>query len=445
MVWFRRDLRLRDQGALAAAGQDQILPLFVLDPRLLRAVGARRRGRLAASLAALDASLRNAGADGLVVRTGAPDEVVTEAARSVSARSVLYSADFSPFGRRRDRGVAAALAGAGIGFEAADTPYLHAPGDVLTGAGSGYSVFTPYYRSWAQRPVPDPVAAPPPTFVRGVAGEELPRSQQAVPAGEERAADLLDRFVATGLAAYRDDRNRPDLDGTSRLSAALHFGELHPRTILARAGGEAGAAFVRQLAWRDFYADVLFHNPAAGTTNVDRRFDAVPWVQGGDADRLFGHWSSGRTGYPFVDAGMRQLAETGWLHNRVRMVVASFLTKDLLIDWRRGADWFMQNLLDADVANNALGWQWTAGTGTDAAPYFRVFNPVLQGLKFDPDGDYVRRYIPELRHLPGAAVHEPWRLPDGYAHGYVPRLVDHGEARAEALRIYDLVKAASRS
>ncbi len=444
VVWFRRDLRLHDHGALAAAQGHDVVPLFVIDPRLWRGAGALRRSRLLVSLRSLDAEIRGAGGPGLVVRTGDPARVVVDAARGAGADHVLFSEDFGPYGRRRDAAVAAALRAAGAELAATDTAYLHAPGSIVTGGGSGYSVFTPYYRAWAARATPAPMDGVDTVFSGALATEEIPPPEVDVPGGEAHAADQLDSFAESGLDAYAAARNRPDLDSTSRLGAALHFGELHPRTVVARVGGVGGpaAAFVRQLCWRDFYADVLHRIPSATSQNINRRFDRMPWITGEAADDLFASWAAGQTGYPFVDAGMRQLAATGWMHNRVRMVVASFLTKDLLIHWNRGARWFLEHLLDADVANNALGWQWTAGTGTDAAPYFRVFNPVLQGLKFDPDGDYVRTFVPELRHLPAAAAHEPWRYPDGYAHGYARRIVDHAEARSEALRIYDGIKAA---
>lgn len=441
VVWFRRDLRLTDQGVLAAAAAaaEPILPLFVIDQAIWSTAGPRRRSRLAASLQSLDEDIRNLGGTGLVVRTGDPRVEVPAAAAAVGANTVLHTSESTPYGRLRDVAVGEELTAAGVGFEPADSPYLHAPGEVLTGSGSGYSVFTPYYRSWAARPTPVPIDVPELSFVSGVSGDPVPEPEVEVMGGEGLARAELSGFVADRVDSYGSQRNRPDLTATSRLGAALHFGEIHPRTVVAEVG-TAGEAFVRQLCWRDFYADVLYRIPQARDENVDRRFDVVPWQTGPAADDMFQRWATGTTGYPFVDAGMRQLVGTGWMHNRVRMVVASFLTKDLIIDWRRGARFFLQHLEDGDVANNALGWQWTAGTGTDAAPYFRVFNPVLQGLKFDPQGDYVRKYVPELAHLTGKAVHEPWSHADGYAHGYCERMVDHAEAREEALRIYEAVK-----
>jgi deoxyribodipyrimidine photo-lyase len=445
IVWFRRDLRLTDHGGLDAAVGHEVVPVFVVDPRLWRSAGPVRRSRLVASLRALDAGIRERGGAGLVVRRGPPAEVVPDAAAELGAERVLHASEHTPYGRTRDAAVRVRLRQRGIALVAADSPYLHPPGEVRTAAGGPYSVFTPYYRAWSALPLPPPF---PGTEVQFAAapGDGLPQLERDVPGGEPVARASLAAFARLRLDRYDVDRNRPDRDATSQLGAALHFGELHPRSVVAAVGGPsgAGAGFVRQMCWRDFYADVMHRQPEAATDNIDRRFDRMPWLVGDEADRLFQAWAQGRTGYPFVDAGMRQLAQSGWMHNRVRMVVASFLTKDLLIHWNRGAAWFLRHLLDADVANNALGWQWTAGTGTDAAPYFRVFNPVLQGLKFDSDGDYVRRFVPELAHLPGASVHEPWRHPGGYEHGYPERIVDHAEARAQALGIYEQIKAPSR-
>ena len=431
VVWFRRDLRLGDHRAVAAADATPAVGLFVLDPVLLASAGPVRTRRLFGSLNSLANDLA-AGGGRLVLRTGDPRQVVPQVAVEAGAEQVLVSGDFAPYGLRRDRDVASALDDAGRVLRSADTPYLHAPGSVTKSDGHPFSVFTPFYRAWDQLPVPGPADGHP-QWRADLDSDPIPTGDPGV--GEAAALERLDQFVSGPVAEYDRDRNRTDLAGTSGLSAALRFGEIHPRTIVAAAGG---GGFVRQLCWRDFYADVLFRRPDAAWGNVDRRFDALPWV---DDDERFRVWCDGLTGYPMVDAGMRQLAATGWMHNRTRMVVASFLTKDLMIAWQRGARWFLDHLRDGDIANNSMGWQWTAGTGMDPSPYYRVFNPVLQGLKFDPDGDYVRRYVPELRHLHGSAVHEPWNHPDGYAHGYPRRIVDHAEARAAALAAYEVVKS----
>jgi deoxyribodipyrimidine photo-lyase len=437
LVWFRRDLRLSDNAAVAGASSPAV-GLFVVEDSLWRPAGPRRRAYLAASLRELDAGIRRTGGAGLVVRMGRSADQVPRVAADVGATRVLAAADFSPFGVARDAAVAVALAPVGVALDMRDSPYLHAPGVVRRDNGAPYSVFTPYFRAWSELPVHEPFAT---ASLRwsGAPGEPLPPTDLSPGvAGEHAAVERARRFAAERADRYPVDRNRPDRAGTSLLGPALHFGEIHPRTILA--GRPPGPEFVRQLAWRDFYADVLYRLPQAAWTSVDRRFDHVDWRDGADAGELLRVWTSGQTGYPFVDAGMRQLDRDGWMHNRVRMVVASFLTKDLLIEWQHGASWFLQHLTDADIASNSLGWQWAAGTGMDAAPFHRVFNPVLQGRRFDPEGDYVRRFVPELAHLPGVAVHEPWSHPDGYLHGYPQRVVDHAAARRTALAEYASVR-----
>ena len=259
--------------------------------------------------------------------------------------------------------------------------------------------------------------------------------------GEDAALSAWREFRRTALADYPTDRDRPDLAGTSRLSAYLHWGAVHPRTVLADlAADPPGAeAFRRELAWREFHADVLRHRPETARRNYDGRFDTFDHETGPAADTAFEAWCLGRTGYPIVDAGMRQLLAEGWMHNRIRMVVASFLVKDLHLPWWRGARYFMRQLVDGDLASNQLNWQWVAGCGTDAAPYFRVFNPVTQSRKFDPDGAYIRSHVPELRGVTGKEVHEPWTLPAGPPDGYPMPIVDHAEERQEALRRYGAV------
>ncbi len=435
LLWFRRDLRLQDHPALlraAADGHGQVVPVFVVDPRLWGPSGAPRRAYLAASLAALDASLGGA----LVVRHGDPVGVIPVLAAEVGASSVHVSADFGRYGLERDARVEAALGE--VPLVRTGSAHLVAPGTVRKADGTPYRVFTPFSKAWLahgwRQPADDVPAGL--AWVRAQ-GDGLPAAEAAgvaLPAaGEQAAWEHWERFREGPAARYADERNRPDLDSTSRISTALKWGEVHPRSLAAELG-EHDAAWLRQLCWRDFYADVLFHNPASVTQSLDRRFDLDwPWATGPQADDAFAAWAEGRTGYPFVDAGMRQLRAEGWMHNRVRMVVASFLVKDLHLPWQRGAREFMRWLTDGETANNAHGWQWTAGCGTDAAPFFRIFNPVMQGVKFDPQGDYVRRYLPELRHLAGAAAHEPWLHADGHAHGYPRPIVDHAEERAVAL------------
>ena len=319
-----------------------------------------------------------------------------------------------------------------------------------TGVGTGYQVFTPFYRAWRERGWRKPPLAPRrPRWFRGVGSEELPAVDPVVAtAGEAIARRSWRRFLDDQLGDYDKQRDRPDLPATSRVSIPLKYGELHPRTLLADITGHAAArstgaeAFVRQLCWREFYADVLWRHPRSSWHDLHTELDGMSYADPAEASTAAGidAWRAGRTGYPLVDAGMRQLLTEGWMHNRVRLVTASFLVKDLHVWWPVGARHFLDHLLDRDLASNNHGWQWVAGTGTDAAPYFRIFNPVSQGKKFDPDGDYVRRYVPELRHLAGAAVHEPWRAEDGYRGGYPERIVDHATERRESLERYQATR-----
>jgi deoxyribodipyrimidine photo-lyase len=439
--WFRRDLRLRDNPSLVAAagaGDGEVLPLFVLDDALWGPAGDVRRAYLAASLAALDADLGGT----LHVRHGDPATVVAEVARDSGATSVHVSGDTGPYGRRRDAAVEQALAGAGITLVRTGCPYAVAPGRLLTRQGHPYSVYTPFSRAWRAHGWPAPAARPDARFVSPGQGDAVPVVSTDVrlpTAGEAAARAQWEQFRdggQDGLDGYADRRNRPDLAGTSQLSHHLKWGEVHPRTLLADLEGRDGKGaevFRSELAWREFYADVLWHHPDSAREYLRPQMARLGYDDPGEG---LVAWQEGRTGYPLVDAGMRALRTEGWLHNRVRMVVASFLVKHLHLDWRVGARHFMRHLRDADLASNQHGWQWVAGSGTDAAPYFRIFNPVTQGLRFDPDGDYVRRHVPELAHLPGAAAHEPWDQPDGYDRGYPRPLVDLAAERAEALARY---------
>jgi deoxyribodipyrimidine photo-lyase len=444
IFWFRRDLRLADNPALLAAAADAhaVVPLFVLDPVLWTPAGARRRAHLVASLQALDASLDGA----LLVRVGDPRRVVPEVAETIGAHRVHAAFDFGPYGCRRDAAVASALAEEGVTFDRLGSPYVVAPGRIRKGDGEPYQVFTPFHRAWLDHGWRSPVDAPKELRLdRSLPSEALSDfgvdTAGVEGAGERAARHRWQSYLASDARQHYDElRDRPDLDQTSHLSVALKYGELHPRTVLAALGtSPSDEALRRQLAWRDFYADVLYRRPDTATGYYREELTKQHYDDPTDGGRLEA-WQRGQTGYPFVDAGMRQLHATGWLPNRVRMVVASFLVKDLHLEWTLGARWFMQHLTDGDVANNSHGWQWVAGTGTDAAPYHRIFNPVSQGLRFDPDGDYVRRNVPELRHLSGASVHEPWRTPEGYAQGYPQRLVDHDVERREALARYNSAK-----
>ncbi len=430
IMWFRRDLRLRDHPALLAALADgDVLPLFVADPRFA-AGGAPRHALLYDCLAALDASTGGA----LVVRHGDPADEVPALAEEIGADTVYVSRDAGPYGRERDAAVADALRGADRRLRGVGSPYAVTPGTITKDDGDPYAVFTPFSKRWRAHGWDEPDEAPrSPNWIE-VPSDGLPDRPEIgieIPASSEDAVLARWRtFRDSGLADYDTRRDLPGLDGTSRLSPWLKYGVIHPRQLLAETddGDEGHRVFRSELAWRDFYADVLFHRPGSAWNNLDRRFDAIELDTGRSADEKFARWRDGTTGFPIVDAGMRQLASTGWMHNRVRMIVASFLVKDLHLPWWWGARHFLDHLLDGDLASNNHGWQWAAGTGTDAAPYFRVFNPTAQGERWDPDGSYVGRWIPELGT---GAYPEP--------------IVDHAAERRVALERYEAVKAVPRT
>jgi len=447
VLWLRRDLRRRDLPALGAAvdaaADGAVHALFVIDPVLWDRCGPVRRGWLAASVRAAAESY-----DGrLTLRVGDPVTTVAAFATDVGAGSVHVSAETTPYGADRDARARRHLEDREVAWVATGSPYAVGPGRVRTQQGGPYRVFTPFSRAWREHGWADPAAAP-----RGVrlgddasddqAATRLDRALAACPvdlptAGEDAALRRWRAFRDERLGDYAEGRDRPDLRGTSQLSPYLKVGAIHPRTILAELAGDrspAARAFTDELAWREFYADVLHGDPDSAWRDLRPELRSMSYD---DQPELLRAWQEGRTGFPIVDAGMRQLAETGWMHNRVRMITASFLCKDLHLWWPEGARHFLDHLVDGDVASNNHGWQWVAGTGTDASPYFRVFNPVTQGKKFDPDGDYVRRWVPELAHVGGRRVHEPWTVEDGHEHGYPARVVDHGEERAEALRRYE--------
>ena len=461
IVWFRRDLRLGDNPALAAAVETgaTIIPLFVHDP----AGPPRKLG--AASAWWLDKSLRSVAGDlaargsPLVLRRGDSLRVLHDVIAQTGARGVYWNRLYDGASVARDTAVKADLTAIGIACRSFNGALLNEPWAVKTGGGEPYRVFTPYWRN-ARTTAGD---TPPIPALRHIAAPKVAVASELIedwglhPAkpdwsggfadwtpGEAGAAARLGAFLHAAATRYADARNHPATEGTSRLSPHLHFGEISPRQVWAATEAAAlhGDAplgqievFQKELGWREFNQHLLFHFPHMTQRNFNPAFDAFAWR---DDPEGLAAWRAGRTGYPIVDAGMRQLWATGWMHNRVRMIVASFLIKDLLIDWRVGEAWFWDALVDADVANNVAGWQWTAGSGADAAPYFRVFNPTLQGERFDPDGDYVRRWLPELADLPPAHIHQPWRF---VSHGRYPApIVDHAAARDRALAAYKGLK-----
>jgi len=437
IMWFRRDLRLGDHPAILAAAADgaEVVPVFVADPTF-DVAGAPRRALLHDCLVSLDASLRKASGTGLVIRHGDPTHVIPALAEELDAGSVVVSRDYSPYGRARDAAVADALHGSGRALRGVGSPYAVDPGTVRKGDGTPYAVFTPFSKVWRRTGWHGP--HPWPADVRWIGAGSTGIETDGLPgrpdpgcdlpdAGESAALDRWRHFIdstgaadgtmRSGVDAYDDLRDRPALTGTSHLSPDLKWGTIHPRTLLAdldaSGSGEPGhTVFSSELAWRDFYADVLFHQPHTAWENLNPKLDDIELDTGAAAEEKFAKWCAGQTGFGIVDAGMRQLQATGWMHNRVRMIVASFLVKDLHLPWQWGARWFMQHLIDGDLASNNHGWQWAAGTGTDAAPYFRVFNPTLQQDRYDAAGEYVSRWVEQ----PAAPM------------------VDHRAERDEALR-----------
>jgi deoxyribodipyrimidine photo-lyase len=438
ILWFRRDLRFADHPALLAAcdAADHVVPVFVLDDALRRPSGPNRLAFLYRNLR--DLQDRTGGA--LRVLRGRPENAIPQLAKDIGAESVHISSDHGPYGQARDNRVRTALRE--VPLVATGSPYGVTPGALTKADGTPYRVFTPYARAWRDRGLHSPARRPRhlPWSDGGEASHEVPKDPdtrvELPEAGEEAALARWQVFREHALSAYHERRDLPGEDGTSRLSPYLKYGVLHPRTLHAELGRSQGEhAFATELIWRDFYADVLQHNPASARADLSPL--GLDYEEPGTA---FTAWQQGRTGYPIVDAGMRQLAAEGWMHNRLRMIVASFLTKDLHVWWWHGARHFLHHLVDGDLASNQHGWQWTAGTGTDASPYFRVFNPVTQGRRFDPDGAYIRHWVPELADLDGRAIHEPWtceRLPKGYPE----RIVDHAAERREALDRYQKARS----
>lgn len=438
--WIRRDMRLADNKALqSAASQGDVVPLFVVDPVFEKA-GAQRRAYMYETLRDLDSRMNNA----LIFRHGNPVDVVVSFAQEIGAISVHIAQDFAPYGMKRDAAVSQALSAAGIELVVADSPYVVNPGTVRKDDGTPLKVFTPFFKRWSTFSFTH-ASEKTPQFadVRSLC-EEYPQTEELASTlfavGEEKSWERWEQWSERALDAYKDDRNNPGVDGSSRLSAALRFGVIHPRQLLSVLPSNVGADhFKSEIAWREFYADVLFHQPETAWKNLQPKMDALVSDSGPQAEEKFRVFCEGNTGYPIVDAGIRQLLATGWMHNRVRMIVASFLVKDLHLPWQWGASFFMKHLIDGDLASNSHGWQWTAGTGTDASPFFRVFNPTSQSQKFDPSGEYLRQWIPEIAALSNTDIHDPSALGLLAPEGYPSPMVDHSAERLEALSRYKIV------
>ncbi len=471
LVWFRQDLRLTDNPAFRAAADSgrPIVCLFILEDEDAGAWahGGASRWWLHQSLTSLQADLSKLGLN-LVLRRGPAERVLAEVIEESGATAIQWNRCYEPWRIARDKTIKTALQDNGVEVTSHNAALLQEPWTVRTQGGHPFKVYSPFWKTLRQMPVPAPL--PKPAEVKAAPALKsddlatwalLPRNPdwaRAFPAhwtpGEAGAVEKLERFLEDALKGYGNDRNRPDKPSTSRLSPHLHWGEIGPRQIWhrtlahieAHGGGDKDAwKFLSEVGWREFSYHLLYHWPNLPEQNWRSQFDDFPWK---DDEALYEAWCRGRTGYPIVDAGMRELWATGWMHNRVRMITASFLIKDLLVPWQRGEAWFWDTLVDADLANNAASWQWVAGSGADAAPYFRIFNPVSQGEKFDPKGDYVRAWVPELAELPDEVLHQPWTASEDQlraagvtlGESYPHPIVDHKEARKLALDAFETIK-----
>ncbi len=471
IVWFRQDLRLSDNPALhEAAKTGEVLPVFILeDPDSIgesHPMGAASRWWLHHSLKALSESL-----GGLLLLRGDARVAIPKLVEDSGAKSVFWNRCYEPHAIERDTEIKKSLKDSGVEVSSFKASLLHEPWEVATKSGDPYKVYSPFWRAAQEQSVGDPLPKPGSLDLADVSGGDKLEDWELLPVapnwakgwedlwspGEEGARSRLAEFLKDGLEGYGDLRNRPDLPNVSRLSPHLHFGEISPRQIRHETrkaedenDGLAKDAkkFISEIGWREFSYHLLYHFPTLPHDNFKPTFDAYPWR---DSDEDLKAWQKGLTGYPIVDAGMRELWQTGYMHNRVRMIVASFLIKHLRLDWRHGEAWFRDTLLDADLANNSASWQWVAGSGADAAPYFRIFNPMTQGEKFDPEGDYVRRWVPELKDVETKYLHAPFDAPDealekaGVTLGktYPKPIVEHFAARDAALEGYEEVKRAN--
>lgn len=474
LLWFRQDLRLADNPALAAARKTgaPIIPVYILDESLAHPPGGASRWWLHHSLEALSAELEKLGA-ALILRRGAATEIIPALADETNAAHVFWNRRYFPGHLETDKKLKSKLTEAGVNVETFNGSLLREPWELKTGSGGPYRVFTPFWKALKQvGPARTDTEANPRKLETKKAKVKSDRLEEwaLLPTkpdwakgfepvwtpGEAGARESLRNFLNDDINDYKDGRDRPDKDYTSRLSPHLAFGEISPLQIWRATQAKisegcisdsAADKFLSELCWREFCYCLLFYNEGLPETPLREEFADYPWR---NDKKGLAAWRKGETGYPIVDAGMRQLWRTGWMHNRVRMITASFLIKDLLIRWQEGEAWFWDTLVDADLANNSSGWQWVAGCGADAAPYFRIFNPVTQGEKFDPDGAYVREFVPELKEMPAKHIHAPWKAPDDVldkagvklGKSYPHPIVDHAAARKRALEGYEQIKRA---
>ncbi|MGC8461505.1 MAG: cryptochrome/photolyase family protein [Candidatus Dormibacteria bacterium] len=435
--WVRRDLSITSLAAQAAATQGTMAALLVLDPSFTKTT--MRHAWYSASAAALHQEL----AGHLDIRAGIPEEVIPAFVHEHHISDVYVTAEYTPYGMARDTHVEHLLAARGVDFHRVGSPYLVPPGTLHTREGHPFSRFTPFFQAWIHCIHPEVIQVPTPIWLTNptpLPYEPLSHPYLPVP-GHSAAVHLLHSFVDTRLASYVDSRDRPDLDSTSGLSPYLKVGSLHPQDVInAISPHPSRFPFLRQLAWREFFADLLYHAPESVSRDWSPTFNDFPWEDERTRLAEITRWKAGMTGYPLVDAGMRELLATGTMHNRVRMVVASFLVKDLNVHWSIGSRHFMNHLIDGDLASNTHNWQWVAGTGADAAPYFRIFNPTLQAERFDPEGSYIHRFIPELASLPVPDIFMPWKS-NHRPRDYPFPIVSHDEAQRAAKARYHVLKA----